>query len=413
MARPGPVQSRYPRSDNKHAHVTDNPTQGSTEPPPRALVFAPWADPAHATLTWAPTAPTRAWGGCRCSAPTPGAVGLARIRAGRRSRGHLDARSAGPGSRVGPGLRGTVPVPTRCFGLAAPTADDHWSLRTTCPRLSTAQLTGLPLGEAPAQPHVRTRPPPRVPSCSRRLRRSSTRSEQGDSNAVSAQRVENRTPGMRGWGRSPRRLRQGADQPSQRTGRPQPSADHRLLRRREIRPAAAYRPARKRAEIRTMPLWEGSIARPPGQQQRPWPGALTRAFVSYPPGTRTQNLRIKRPLRAVWRVSAGAVTCGFVRLFVRTGVWNPVEFAEFVSWISTRDGRTSASRYRYGVSVDDRCPPGVGGPGVGGQHDLSGDGHRRPLGNGDLLICVLVSAAAPFRAKRRPPARIEDTTQDD
>jgi hypothetical protein len=184
-------------------------------------------------------------------------------------------------------------------------------------------------------------------------------------------------------------------------------ADERYVLRRP------YRPARKRAEIRTMPLWEGSIARPPGQQQRPWPGALTRAFVSYPPGTRTQNLRIKRPLRAVWRVSAGAVTCGFVRLFVRTGVWNPVEFAEFVSWISTRDGRTSASRYRYGVSVDDRCPPGVGGPGVGGQHDLSGDGHRRPLGNGDLLICVLVSAAAPFRAKRRPPARIEDTTQDD
>ena len=62
---------------------------------------------------------------------------------------------------------------------------------------------------------------------------------------------------------------------------------------------------------------------------------LTRALRLYPPGTRTQNLRIKSPLPAV---PSGAGTCADLRFCRRAGQSGAVQsawFSVFGTWIST------------------------------------------------------------------------------
>jgi hypothetical protein len=144
VTRTGQGLSGYPSSDGGNAQLSRNPTPGSTEPSPRALVFAPWTDPAHAThlaanstysrVGWLPMLGANAWvlwGTLAAELADDPEVTWILDHLGRAHGLCQDSVE-------------------RCLHrlerlrLATPTDEDHWLVRTTCPRLSTAQLTRLP-----------------------------------------------------------------------------------------------------------------------------------------------------------------------------------------------------------------------------------------------------------------------------
>ena len=61
------------------------------------------------------------------------------------------------------------------------------------------------------------------------------------------------------------------------------------------------------------------------------------AFCSAPPGSRTQNLRIKSPAQPVRPVLPSPQNTGFVRIAVQGVLPNPPQSGEFVAKLVARD----------------------------------------------------------------------------
>jgi hypothetical protein len=136
------VSSNRPRGD-RTPWLRESPARrGSTEPPLPVLVFAPWDDPIHAThlapdspysrAGWLPMLGPNAWvlwGTIAAELVQDAEVAWLLDQLAWAHRFISVERSLGRLER---------------FRLAAPTDDDHWIVRTTCPRLSTGQLARSP-----------------------------------------------------------------------------------------------------------------------------------------------------------------------------------------------------------------------------------------------------------------------------
>jgi hypothetical protein len=145
MTRIGPLLSSHPSSDEGDTPLTESPAQGSTEPTLRVLVFAPWADPVHAThlaadstysrMGWLPMLGPNAW-------VLWGTIAAELVR-DTDVAWFIDQLAWAHG--LGEDSVEQALDRLERFRLAAPTGDDHWIVRTTCPRLSTAQLARSPV----------------------------------------------------------------------------------------------------------------------------------------------------------------------------------------------------------------------------------------------------------------------------